>query len=147
MSDLMNEVLPGLFVGRVEATQDPESMSKVDAVLTVLREDSEDDFLDDALLEGKQWMFIGLRDRESANIERYFEQAFQFIDSQRRSGKVVLVHCAAGRSRSVSMVIYYMMRKKLAKSPDEALAMIQKARPVAGPNEGFMEKLRKEFPN
>lgn len=74
-------------------------------------------------------------------------QAARFIDEHRAQGHSVLVHCAAGRSRSVSVILFYMthapkLRAKW-KSVEEALAHIQRVRPTAGPNDGFIEQLKR----
>jgi protein-tyrosine phosphatase len=62
----------------------------------------------------------------------------------------VLVHCAAGISRSASFVIAYLMySEKLAFK--EAAAAVKEVRPVICPNPGFVlqlkewEKLEHEF--
>lgn len=53
----------------------------------------------------------------------------------------LLVHCHAGISRSVSMLIAYLMIRYRYKY-DEALAQICKTRPEANPNPGFERQLR-----
>jgi protein-tyrosine phosphatase len=49
----------------------------------------------------------------------------------------VLVHCAAGVSRSASVVIYYIMRH-FRWSFAKALAHVKAKRSVICPNDGFM---------
>lgn len=142
MQALMNEVLPGLFVGSFEAVRDCRSMQSIDAVLSVLKPESRERFDREACLHGKPHLFLELYDRKRSPIERLFEQAFQFIEQHRLAGHSVLVHCAAGRSRSVSLVLYYLLRKRICHSVEEALALVRKARPEADPNPGFLEKLR-----
>jgi hypothetical protein len=43
------------------------------------------------------------------HISSYFPEAFAFITEARQNGKAVLVHCAAGVSRSVTIVVAYLM--------------------------------------
>lgn len=52
----------------------------------------------------------------------------------------VLVHCSAGRSRSASVVIAYLMREE-GLSYQQARASVVKARPVVQPNTGFSHQL------
>jgi len=49
----------------------------------------------------------------------------------------VLVHCAAGVSRSSSNVIAYLMRRKKNMSFNEAFNFVKKRRPVICPNYRF----------
>jgi protein-tyrosine phosphatase len=69
---------------------------------------------------------------------KYPDIAYNFIE---RSNSNVLVHCHAGISRSVSIVIYYIM-KKYKKTYDEALILIRRNRPIANPNPHFAEQLK-----
>lgn len=74
----------------------------------------------------------------------YPEIAHNFIRRARESGSSVLVHCHAGISRSVSMVIYYLM-KRTGKSYDEVLALVRSKREQANPNPNFAKQLKKNF--
>ena len=53
----------------------------------------------------------------------------------------ILVHCASGVSRSVSMVLAYLIADKMYDSVDDALAFVRKNRPQASPNIGFRMQL------
>ena len=59
--------------------------------------------------------------------------------------RICLVHCAKGASRSVSVVLAYLMSRQSNrfKSFDEALSHIRTVRPQASPNIGFALELRK----
>ena len=52
----------------------------------------------------------------------------------------MLVHCAQGVSRSVTIVAMYMMKVDDL-SAGKALKMMRKYRKLADPNDGFREKL------
>ncbi|CAE8695073.1 unnamed protein product [Polarella glacialis] len=54
--------------------------------------------------------FLRAHDAEDQNIADLFTPACSFIDGIKAQGGRVLVHCMAGRSRSASLVIAYMMR-------------------------------------
>ena len=54
----------------------------------------------------------------------------------------MLVHCAAGVSRSASTVIAYVMKKQ-GMSRDDAYAFVKKCRPGIYPNTGFRAQLLK----
>ena len=67
--------------------------------------------------------------------------SYQFIKECIERGENVLVHCAAGKSRSATVVIYYLM-KRFGMSFDEAYRHVQDIRPEIGLNRGFVEMLR-----
>jgi hypothetical protein len=57
----------------------------------------------------------------------------------------VLVHCQAGVSRSVTVVVAYLMRDQARKgvlpSLETCLAHVSRVRPSAKPNAGFLDRL------
>ncbi|XP_073053422.1 dual specificity protein phosphatase 1 isoform X2 [Primulina eburnea] len=61
-------------------------------------------------------------------------------EEARITGGGVLVHCFAGRSRSVTVVVAYLMFKN-GMPLLEALEHVKILRPVASPNLGFMSQL------
>ena len=60
----------------------------------------------------------------------------------REQNRTILVHCAAGVSRSASFVIAYLMGKKNM-SFDEAFEHTKERRKIIRPNSGFLEQLKK----
>ena len=74
------------------------------------------------------------------NIYPYFSPAFEFIeDCISKNGKI-LIHCAAGVSRSSSFTCSYLMMKKLI-TYEEAYKILKQGRPIAQPNNGFEKQL------
>lgn len=69
------------------------------------------------------------------------ETVFNFIEHGKHHGQI-LVHCHKGISRSASFVIGYLMKKN-EMTLEEALSHVQSVRPVAQPNNSFMEQLRR----
>ena len=64
-----------------------------------------------------------------------FERAIAWIASRHVEGHTVLVHCAQGRGRSVTVAAAALCRLGLASSPEEAIAMITAVRPKAKPSQ------------
>ncbi|XP_010532706.1 PREDICTED: dual specificity protein phosphatase 1 isoform X2 [Tarenaya hassleriana] len=58
----------------------------------------------------------------------------------KKQGGGVLVHCFVGRSRSVTVVVAYLM-KKHGMTLSQALQHVKSKRPVASPNAGFIKQL------
>ncbi|EXC31440.1 Dual specificity protein phosphatase 1 [Morus notabilis] len=79
-------------------------------------------------------------DSQDADIKQYFDECCNFIDEAKRSGGAVLVHCIVGKSRSVTVVVAYLM-KKHGMSLSEALEHVKSKRPIASPNSGFISQL------
>lgn len=85
-----------------------------------------------------KYCIIPICDYKDEPIETYFDECFRFIDDIKGA---VLVHCAAGVSRSATLVIAYLMtRKKM--SFLEAHFFVKERRPIIRPNDGFMQKLQ-----
>jgi hypothetical protein len=84
--------------------------------------------------------FWGFADSADQNIMDAFADAHAFIDEAIAGGGKVLVHCMMGQSRSVSMVVSYMMRKEHI-TEEEALARIREQRSDAKPIDAFLKQL------
>jgi protein-tyrosine phosphatase len=82
----------------------------------------------------------GLYDRANANISQYFLSVVQFINESVVHGKNIFVHCTSGVSRSVTLVIAYLMYQNKM-SLREALTLVRNSRPCAEPNIGFWKQL------
>lgn len=67
-------------------------------------------------------------------------KAYNFISHALANGGVVLVHCAAGISRSTSTVIFYLMNKFMIPY-EQALRICRKGRPITNPNMGYEAQL------
>lgn len=69
-------------------------------------------------------------------------EASKWRNAQRTPNMRVFVHCAAGISRSSTVVLYYMMEDNPALTYDVALQLLRVVRPVAKPNPLFELALR-----
>ncbi|PRQ38818.1 putative phosphoric monoester hydrolase [Rosa chinensis] len=73
-------------------------------------------------------------------VYKHFDECFDYIEEAKRSGGSVLVHCFVGRSRSVAVVIPYLL-KKHGMTLFEALDHVKSGRAWAAPNAGFSTQL------
>ncbi|CAN1280488.1 Dual specificity protein phosphatase 1B [Linum perenne] len=85
---------------------------------------------------------LAVMDREDTDIAQHFDECFNFIDEAKRLGGGVLVHCFMGVSRSVTIVVAYLMKKHYM-TLSQALQHVRSRRPQANPNPGFISQLRK----
>ena len=81
---------------------------------------------------------LDVMDIDYENIIQYFGECLNFINGDAK----VFVHCAAGESRSATIVIAYLMYKNKM-SYEEAYDFIKNKRNVINPNSGFQEQLKK----
>ena len=80
---------------------------------------------------------IEIDDIYDSNIIKYFKECINFIEGKEK----VLVHCAAGVSRSSTIVIAYIMWKN-KKNLIDAINFVKSKRPEIFPNSGFIDQLQ-----
>jgi len=79
-------------------------------------------------------------DAKGVSLERWWRPACDHIEAARHAGSTCLVHCTHGQSRSVSLVLaYLLMRHNM--SLLEAFQLVKRKRCVAAPNSGFITQL------
>ncbi|CAH8314339.1 unnamed protein product [Eruca vesicaria subsp. sativa] len=127
----------GLYLGSFAAACNKTFLksSNVTHILTVassLTPAHPDDFV---------YKLVRVVDKEDTNLEIFFDECVDFIDEAKKLGGSVLVHCFVGKSRSVTIVVAYLM-KKHGMSLNQALEHVKSIRPVACPNAGFIKQLQ-----
>ncbi|XP_060217681.1 dual specificity protein phosphatase 1-like isoform X4 [Lycium barbarum] len=126
----------GLYLGSLGAANNKDALKRLNLthILTIARE------LNPPYPNEFVYKVLAVHDRVDANISHYFEECFDFIEEAKGQGGGVLVHCFAGKSRSATIVIAYLM-KKHGMSHSEAFQLVKSRRPVVSPNAGFMTQL------
>jgi hypothetical protein len=81
-----------------------------------------------------------LKDSQNENIECLFYRAIEFILQCQKSKANVLVHCIQGVSRSVTVVLAFIIFK-YGYDYKKAELFVKQKRPIACPNNGFMVEL------
>ncbi|XP_010546836.1 PREDICTED: dual specificity protein phosphatase 1B [Tarenaya hassleriana] len=132
----LSKIEEGLFIGSVAeaSNRDLLKSSNVTHILTVAVAVSPlypDEF---------SYKVIEVVDRSETDLTQYFDECFNFVDEARQSGGGVLVHCFMGMSRSVTIVVAYLM-KKYGLSFSKAMEHVRSRRPQALPNFGFISQL------
>ena len=87
--------------------------------------------------QGFNQKIINIYDFDSENIIQYFGECLNFIKGEEK----VFVHCAAGESRSATIVIAYIMWKKKL-TFDKAYKFVKEKRSRIYPNFGFRQQLQ-----
>lgn len=133
-----DEVYPGIYVGDLSSSLNKFALkgNSIKHILSVLNgcdENYPNDF---------SYTIIHVNDDDWIDISGYFEECVAFIDIAVRRNEKILVHCSRGVSRSVTMVLAYLMIKQNM-TYNDALALVRSKRIMANPNEGFKNQLIK----
>lgn len=126
-----NEIVPKLFVGdRVAALYPPPSVSHVVNITQRLP----------CSHGGRlRYLHIDLDDNDNAPIHKHFHESNKFIEEGRKADGV-LVHCQSGMSRSVTLVIAYLISN--GQTLANAYELVRSKRPGILPNRGFFVRLQ-----
>lgn len=89
---------------------------------------------------GRIYMRIEIDDADREDIVGAARDAIPFVHGALVKGGRVLVHCQQGKSRSVAMVVMYLI-KKARLTAKEAMDIVGRARTGAQPNQGFWRQL------
>ncbi|XP_050435869.1 dual specificity protein phosphatase Mpk3 [Adelges cooleyi] len=136
--DFPVEILPDLFLGNATNSEDLEWLKKhrIEYILNVTS-DLPNTFEEQGSIK---YMQIPISDHIGQNLAGFFPQAIEFIDNGRAQKKGVLVHCLAGISRSVTVMLAYLMAHRQL-SLNEAYNMVLKRKANIDPNFHFMQQL------
>ncbi|AAQ15945.1 dual specificity protein phosphatase, putative [Trypanosoma brucei gambiense DAL972] len=134
----MHEVVPGLFIGSYHPASNKILLQQRGVTHILCCIDVLPRFPNDF-----KYMTVPAQDAPNYNISIFFEKTYNFIESAIVGQcSSVLVHCGAGISRAPTIAAAYLIRK-LRMPADSVIALIQRKRPVASPNAGFRQQLKK----
>jgi hypothetical protein len=93
-------------------------------------------------LSDLRYKCIEADDVESYDISANFDEAMEFIRQARalKDGNI-LIHCAAGVSRSATIVTAYLMIEMQHRTAASALGYVSERRRIIAPNQGFIKQL------
>eukprot|EP00775_Hariotina_reticulata_P011736 gene11736-11881_t len=83
---------------------------------------------------------VALADEEEEDVFQHFYKVSTWIDGALSANGSVLVHCHEGKSRSVALLMAYLMISK-GHTLAAAFQHLRSVRPAACPNAGFMNQL------
>lgn len=135
MGNGVNKVLPGLYLGNFKDARDREQLARHNITHILSIHDSAA-----PLLQEMTYLCIPAADLPTQNLTQYFKESISFMHESRLKGEGCLVHCLAGVSRSVTLVMAYLMTVT-GLGWQDALSAVRVARPCAGPNMGFLRQL------
>ena len=129
----INKITPLLYLGNNESAKDKKMLKylEITHILVV------GFFLHEYYPNSFIYKTIEIEDNESTQIINWFIPAFEFIE---QAGKC-LVHCRAGKSRSSSIVIAYLMYVGQF-SYEQARTYVNSKHQDSEPNKGFVKQLQ-----
>lgn len=83
-----------------------------------------------------------IKDLNDADLGPFYEKFYNLVEKNPK--RRILIHCFAGRSRSASLVLYYMMRK-YKYTMDEALEYMKKKRSIINLNCKFLHEIKERL--
>ncbi|KAM4629872.1 dual specificity protein phosphatase 22-B-like [Polymixia lowei] len=140
MGNGINKVLPDLYLGNFKDARDREQLGRYNITHILSIHDTAA-----PILEEMTYLCISAADHSKQNLIQHFRDSIMFIHESRLKGEGCLVHCVAGVSRSVTLVVAYIMTVT-GRGWVQSLAAVRAVRPCAGPNLGFLRQLE-EFEN
>lgn len=87
-----------------------------------------------------EYRVVKIQDVEASDLTPEFTPTAEFIEQAVMGGGRVLVHCNAGKSRSVTLTAAWIMHST-GMTAFEAIETVRKARPEALPNAAFLRQL------
>ena len=94
-----------------------------------------------------EYINYNINDNNKDTISPFLEDSYQkIIDFQKNKNGNILVHCYMGASRSVSIILYYLMRKYNKKFDiDNSIKFIKNKRSVINPTYKLLEDIKKQI--
>ena len=137
----LSEIIPNfLYVSSYNATKNRELLekNKITHIINCAA-----DFCENVFEQENKFTYLSfyLKDHVLENIECIFYECIKFIENVREKGGRVLIHCIQGISRSVSIVMAYIIFTKKI-SYDKAFNLVQSKREISSPNFGFSIQLQ-----
>lgn len=93
-------------------------------------------------VDGIEMHRVPVNDVVSESITQFFDETSELITRLRREKKIILIHCAAGVSRSPTILAAHLMKTRGMNWLD-AVHFIRELRPCVEPNLGFAIQLEK----
>lgn len=140
-----DEILPGIWVSGIAFTDDLPSWcaeNNFTHLLNACGSPGREGFYKTHPHDhGLSYLELEMLDQPKFNIRPYMQNVYTFMNDCESARGKILIHCMWGQSRSVSCLVYYLM-KRYQIDYDTALNIVQFVRPEAYPNSGFQRQLQ-----
>lgn len=137
------EIIPNLYLGNIINSANYEQLEeyKIKTIFNVTAEHS--CFFEDYF----NYHRILIEDNKGAILDDTFYQAVDKLKEELDKGEPVLVHCHHGRSRSVSLILAYLLKyhPTTYHSFTEAYEMMKTKKNIININKDFAQQLKERF--
>ena len=140
MGNVCDKIEDGLWLGDRGVYDKHQEYKRFQTIVTILVDEEVERYNIRQYTEPRNWLHIDLEDDECIDISQHFLQVINHVEAARKRGDCVLIHCAAGVSRSVTIMAAYLMWKHQW-TRDQALDYIRERRNQIRPNDGFLQQL------
>lgn len=131
----ITEIVPSIFVGQLVIAQNKDILKKLGITHIVNLSQYPNYFPNDF-----SYLTIDIPDSPDVDISQHFTKASRFIHNAYLKKGRILIHCFAGLSRSPTICISYLVKKRKM-TLSEALDFYVTKRPHVI-NDGFMRQLK-----
>ena len=134
MEDDIDQITETIYLGNIDAAFNKKKLKQlgIKKVLTIMsafgNHYSPHEFIHKS---------IDVDDDFRTNIICHFKECISFIEGKDK----IFIHCAAGMSRSPTIVIAYIMWKRKLRL-NEAIKFVKEKRSIISPNDNFMNQLK-----
>lgn len=123
----MQQVLPGLYLGSATASHRVSSKDLYHAGISEVIDVGGTNSSKKDRCPCVKYRFIPLQDNDSEDVTVCFRRCFNIMNKRLNpKNKQILIHCKHGISRSVSIVLAYLIHMGSFSSVDSALQYLQK---------------------
>ncbi len=131
----VNRITDNIYIGNISSAFNRDELKKlgithiISAILGV----------DSPFPNDFTYMNVHIRDVTREPISQHLDKCVEFIEQVVNDNQRILIHCMAGKSRSVSIVIAYLIKQGMTLT--DAYDYVKFYRRVANPNQGFVKQL------
>jgi protein-tyrosine phosphatase len=135
-----DEIMYGVYLGNIDSVFDYKKLKELGithivSIINGFIPPYPNDF---------NYLVINALDNINTNLKQTFKDANEFIDEAFYSNGKILIHCQAGRSRSVTVLAAYMIRT-FGITVNNCLQIIKNKRDIIEPNIYFLVQLNEYY--
>jgi len=137
-----NEIIKDIYLGNIDSCYDHNELKKIGIthIISVI------EGFNPPYPEDFNYFVINALDTLNTELKDCFKISNKFIDDALNNNGKVLIHCMAGRSRSVTILGAYII-KNFGTDVKNAIGSIKSKRDIIEPNENFINQLEEYYKN
>jgi len=137
LQDIPSKINDYIMIGNYNAATNPGLLMRlgINDVVSLVG-----DYLSSKKKPGVTYHIFYMDDEPHEPLEPIMTMVHKILCDAKKRERMVLVHCMAGISRSVSMVIGHLIREGMCF--DHAYKTVKSHRAIANPNIGFLSQLK-----